>query len=193
MQENKVTIEPDELGNVVRQSKNNPDYGYVRITQDRVSFTATGWVKSSKLSTLIHGTMEDLETLGIAKRKNLAGQIVVKESTNAFSTDDPDRDLKIAGDTGVICCSHGEPIYRKTFYDPSGTQEDELVAHTNGDAIKEIQSAGTAAEKADTKANAVKLSKEQLDAIKEDIDEKTEEVEEAETVEVDEKDDSFEL
>ena len=35
---NKVQIMPDELGNVVRQSKNNTDFGYVRLQQDKVSF-----------------------------------------------------------------------------------------------------------------------------------------------------------
>ncbi len=34
----KVNIQPDELGNVIRVSKNNPEYGHVRITQDRVVF-----------------------------------------------------------------------------------------------------------------------------------------------------------
>ena len=30
---NKVQIMPDELGNVVRQSKNNTDFGYVRLQE----------------------------------------------------------------------------------------------------------------------------------------------------------------
>ena len=42
----KVTIEPDKSGNVIRVSTNNPEYGYVRVTQESVAFTATGWVKN---------------------------------------------------------------------------------------------------------------------------------------------------
>jgi len=195
--QSKVTIVPDELGNVIRQSKNNPEYGHVRIAQESVGFTATGWVKKASRSALIHGTLEDLNDIGIAKKKSLPGRIVIKESTTPFSLNDPDRDLKIAGDTGVICCSHGEPIYRKTFYTLNDTDQDELIAHTNGDAIKEAQGAETVAENADVASNTVDISPEQLEEIQKDIkdeDGKTEEVEEAEPVEVEEKqDDSFEL
>jgi len=194
---NKVTIEPDELGNVIRQSKNNPEFGHVRITQEKVAFSASGWVKSSVLSTLIHGTVEDLNAIGIAKQKSLPGQIIVREGTEPFSTNEPDRDLKIAGETGVVCCSHGEPIYRKTFYDASGLQEDCLIPHTNGDAIKEAQGVDSVAKDADEPDKAVTISAEDLEKIKENIEEeeKTEEVEEVEELEeVEEKEDeSFEL
>jgi|3_EtaG_2_1085321.scaffolds.fasta_scaffold80595_2 hypothetical protein len=140
---NKIMVEPDDSGNVIRISKNNPIYGHVRLTQDVTAFGVNGWVKSSTRSTLIHGTVEDLETVGIADMKELSGKIVIREQTEPFSSNEPDRDLKIAGDTGVICCKDGEPIYRKTFYDASGLQEDDLVAHTNGDAIREAQGGGS--------------------------------------------------
>jgi len=142
MQSN-VTIVPDELGNVIRVSKNNSDYGHVRITQESVSYTPNGWVKKSSRSTLIHGTVEDLTEIGIAEEKTLPGKIVIKESTDAFNSSDPDRDLKVAGDTGVICCAHGEPIYRKAFYTLNDNDQDEFLAHTNGDAIKEAQAAAS--------------------------------------------------
>tara|TARA_R110002020_G_scaffold29744_1_gene93843 strand:+ start:2247 stop:2870 length:624 start_codon:yes stop_codon:yes gene_type:complete len=139
---NKIMVEPDDSGNVIRVSKNNPVYGHVRLSQDVTAFGVNGWVKSSTRSTLIHGTVEDLETVGIADMKELSGNIIIREQTEPFSSTDPDRDLKIAGDTGIICCKDGEPIYRKTFYDATGLQVDDLVAHTNGDAIREAQSGG---------------------------------------------------
>ena len=194
--QSKVTIMPDDLGNVIRQSKTNPDYGHVRITQESVAFTATGWVKKAVRSALIHGTIEDLQDIGIAKKKALPGKIVIKESTDPFSANDPDRDLKIAGETGVICCSHGEPIYRKTFYTLNEADQDELVAHTNGDAIKTAQSTESVVDNANAGENTVEISPEQLEEIQKDIkgDEKEEtELEEAKPVEVEEKDDSFEL
>ncbi len=132
----KVTPIQDDLGNVIRVSKNNPEYGHVRLQQERVTYTATGWVKRSNLTTLLHGKVEDLEELGIAKAGSIPGKIIVKESTSPFNESDPDRDLKIAGDTGIVCCSHGEPIYRKTYLSADENAIDELVAHTNGDAIK---------------------------------------------------------
>ena len=90
--------------------------------------------------------MEDLIAIGIDKMDTLPGKIVVKESTEPFSATDPDRDLKVAGSTGIICCTaDGEPIYRTSFYDATGTQEDTLIAHANGDAIREANASATQA------------------------------------------------
>ena len=129
-------VSPDEQGNAIRVSKNNSDYGHVRITQDRVIFNTNGWVNKKTLTTLIHGTVEDLQAMNFSTEQPLNGKIVVREQLEPFNTNDPDRDLKMAGDTGIVCCEHGQPIYRKTFYDASGTMEDTYIAHTNGDAIR---------------------------------------------------------
>lgn len=134
---NKVQIVKDELGNVVRVSKNNPEYAYVRLEQERITFSNTGWVKRSMVSTLLHGKTEDLQAVGLENMTEINGKIIIKEQTEPFNTNDPDRDLKIAGDTGIVCCKDGEPIYRKTFFVTDTNAEDVLVAHDNGDAIRE--------------------------------------------------------
>ena len=135
--QNKVQINPDELGNVIRVSKNNEEYGHIRLTQERVSFGNTGWVNRKQLSTLLHGKVEDLREMGIQNMNELPGKIVVRESLEPFSETNPDRDLKIAGSTGIICCQDGQPIYRKTMYVADLNAEDVFVAHNNGDAIRE--------------------------------------------------------
>ncbi len=135
--QNKVQINPDEMGNVIRVSKNNPEFGHIRLTQERVSFGNTGWVNRKQLSTLLHGKVEDLREMGLQNMKELTGKIVVTESLEPFNKANPDRDLKIAGDTGIICCQDGQPIYRKTTYVSDVNAEDVLVAHNNGDAIRE--------------------------------------------------------
>ena len=137
----KVTVAQDELGNSIRVSKNNPEFGHVRLVQEKVGFGTSGWVKKSSRSTLIHGTVEDLQAVGLGEAKELPGNIVIREQLEPFSTNDPDRDYKIAGDTGIICCKHGEPIYRKSFYSMDPTEEDVLIAHTNGNAIREANGA----------------------------------------------------
>ena len=159
----KVTIVADENGSVIRVSKNNPEFGHVRLTQEAVSFGTQGWVKRSTRSTLIHGTVEDLQATGIADKKVLPGQIVIREQFEPFSTNNPDRDLKIAGETGVVCVgtnpNTGEmdaPIYRKTFYSMDLDEADTLIAHTNGDAIREAN--GLEPKKA-------KINKEELDEV----------------------------
>ena len=155
----KVTIVQDENGSVIRVSKNNPEFGHVRLTQEKVAFGAQGWVNKKVRSTLIHGTVEDLQSIGIADQTELPGHIVIREQLEAFSKDNPDRDYKIAGDTGVICCKNGEPIYRKTFYSMDLDEGDTLVAHTNGDDIREANGTDT---------NKVTITKEKLDEMTSD-------------------------
>ena len=177
----KVNILADDMGNVIRQSSNNAEYGYVRLQQQRVTFSNTSWVRNSNITTLIHGKVEDLQALNLNAGNNLPGKIVIKESLEPFSNNDPDRDYKYAGDTGIICCVDGQPIYRKTFYVPDTNAEDVLIAHDNGDAIREANSQKTAV-KLDkvTPAEAFGLNSEDdtpsLDS-QEDVEEDVEEVE----------------
>ena len=135
--QNKVNIVADDMGNIIRQSSNNAEFGHIRLEQQRVVFGNSGWVKSTNRSTLLHGKMDDLQNLQLSVNTPLTGKIIVKESLTPFSNNDPDRDLKIAGETGIICAVDGEPIYRKTFFVADATAEDVLIAHTNGDAIRE--------------------------------------------------------
>ena len=60
-------------------------------------------------------------------------------------------DLKRAGDgsDALICARHGEPIYRKGFYDPTMLEVDEFVAHTNGEDIRNAMVEGSKEAEAD--------------------------------------------
>lgn len=131
-----VIILADDMGNVIRQSNNNSEYGYIRLQQDRVTFGNGGWVKRSKVSTLLHGKLEDLQSLDFKANSELAGKIIIKEQLEPFNSNDPERDYKYAGDTGIVCCVDGQPIYRKTFFVADTTAQDVLLAHTNGEDIK---------------------------------------------------------
>lgn len=138
MQQPKVKIVPDEFGNVIRVSNKDPKYGHVRVTQTRILFSDSGWINKKPVSALIHGTIEDLKEMGIENLTELDGKITIKEQLEPFNTADPERDYKIAGSTGIICCSYGQPIYRKTFYKADAEAEDVFVSHTNGDDIKQF-------------------------------------------------------
>jgi len=143
--QSKVNILADDMGNVIRQSSNNSEYGYVRLQQDRVTFGNNGWVKKSNVSTLLHGKLEDLQSLNLEAGGTLPGKLIIRESLEPFSKNDPDRDMKYAGETGIVCCVDGQPIYRKTFYVVDQTAEDVLIAHNNGDAIREANGTATTA------------------------------------------------
>ena len=144
--ETEVTIVPNKMGAKIRVSVNNAEYAHVLLKQEKTIISSTGWVKPSVVHALLHGKLEDIQSIGIAELSTLPGQIVVKESLGAFDSKNPEQDYKYAGKTGVVCCKHGEPIYRKCFYDPTMLEIDELVSHTNGD---DIRIAGTSDE--DTK------------------------------------------
>jgi ribosome biogenesis protein Tsr3 len=81
----------------------------------------------------------------------------VVESLTAFNANNPDRDLKIAGDTGVICRIDDQPIYRQTFYSINDNAFDELITHNNSDEIKEVQAAQKAMSSFGVKRSEVNL------------------------------------
>jgi len=183
--QNKVNIVADDMGNIIRQSSNNAEFGHIRLEQKRVVYGNTGWVKSSNRSTLLHGKMDDLQNLELNVNTPLTGKIIVKESLIPFSNNDPDRDLKMAGDTGIICAVDGEPIYRKTFFVADATAEDVLISHTNGDAIREANGMNNNAVKTNvTPAEAFGLEGDDTDNTQDDgtppLDEVEEVVEELE-------------
>ena len=184
----KVTIVQDEMGNTIRVSKNNPEYGHVVLSQEDSMFTQTGWIKKVTKSTLLHGTVEDLRDEKQLKNKTLQGSIYIVESFKPFSTDNPDYDLKMAGNTGVVCkgtdTETGEmnmPIYRKSYYDPTGTMVDTLVPHTNSQEIREANSSEIV-----TKLKANVTPTEEVDPnqvdLEDAIEEVTNEVEETEDI-----------
>lgn len=137
----KVTIAADKNGNIVGVSERNPEYGYVRVEQVVRSINHEGWLRVSKRSALIKGKVQDLVDASYKLGQELPGKIIVVESLVPFNPENPDRDLKIAGDTGVICRIDDQPIYRQTFYTPNENADDELIMHTNSEEIKEVQAA----------------------------------------------------
>ena len=132
----KTVVTGDELGNVITQSVNNPEYGYVRVEQVRTMFDENSFLRRKKLSALIQGTMEDLKEANYQINQELPGRIVIIESTKAPNKKDETKNLKYAGNTGVICKLKGQPIYRKNIYTIISNVTDELVKHDNSDEIK---------------------------------------------------------
>jgi hypothetical protein len=133
---NKVKVTADEAGAVIVISDGNSEYGHIRVIQERVIFDDRGWARKKPVSALVPGTVEDLKSLGWVNHQELEGKVIVKESLKPFNPKDPDRDLKIAGKTGIICCQDGKPIYRKTFYNEASNAGDILIEHTNGEDIR---------------------------------------------------------
>lgn len=137
----KVKVTADENGNVIGVFKNNPEYGYVRVEQTAPVISDKGWLRVSARSSFIKGKVADLQACNYRKDQELPGKIVVIESLTPFNMENPDRDLKIAGDSGVICRIDDQPIYRQAFYTTNVNAQDELLFHTNTDEIREVLNA----------------------------------------------------
>lgn len=118
-------------GAVVNISENNPEYGYVRLEQVKAVIDDNGFLKNRATSTLLQGLTVDLQSMKFFAGQELEGRIVTIEALEPFSSKTPERDLKKAGETGIICSKEGNPIYRKTVYDISGSKTDVFVQHDN--------------------------------------------------------------
>ena len=135
-----VTVSANKAGEVVVMSNDNPKFGYIRVEQTRSLIDNRGWLRKKDVSALIQGETTDLLDLKLEAGDALSGNIIIRESLEPFSIKNPEKDYKYAGDTGVVCCLDGQPIYRKAFYDATGKLTDELIAHNNNEAIKNAQS-----------------------------------------------------
>jgi len=131
-----VVVTGDAAGNTIIPSKDNAEYGYIRVEQKRVIIDERGWARKKTVSALIPGTIADLKEIGWAAGEFIEGKVQILESLTPFNKKDPERDYKIAGKTGIVCCLDGNPIYRKTLYNPNPDAKDETIQHNNTEAIK---------------------------------------------------------
>ncbi len=135
---NKTVVTSNEAGKVVIASENNPEFGYIRVTQKREVFDeTTGFVSVKEIGALVLGTVVDLDSLGWRKGQFLDGKIIIKEQLKPFNTKNAERDYKVAGETGIICCVDGQPIYARKVYTANPKAEDVRVQHNNVDEIRE--------------------------------------------------------
>lgn len=131
----KVKVTADAAGNVVVPSSNNSEWGHIRVEQTRIVFEESGFARKKSVSALIPGLTEDLKSFGWKAGQEIEGKIIAKESLMPFNPKDPERDYKVAGKTGIVCCIDGQPIYRKTFYTPTESSQDVFILDENGNPI----------------------------------------------------------
>lgn len=141
----KVKVTANEDGRVVIPSDNNPTFGYVRVKQERAVTDENGWIRIKSLTALVPGTVSDLTKLGWVNGQMISGTIVIREQMMPFNKRNPERDLKVAGNTGIVCKVGDDPIYRNTFYTTNPSAQDVIIAHTNVDEIKAAYSGSMSA------------------------------------------------
>jgi hypothetical protein len=140
----KVKVVADATtGAVISISENSPEWGYVKLEQIRTVIDDNGFIERKKMSTLVKGPVDVLKESGFYANQELPGTIVVEESLTPFNKKNPERDYKIAGETGIICRLDGAPIFRRTKYTPvAGAADINPIKHNN---IEELRAAYSAA------------------------------------------------
>lgn len=134
----KIKVVADSAtGNAV-SSKDGSEWGYVRLEQVRTVINKNGFTDKKVVSMLLKGKVEELSANGYYVGQELPGTLIVEESLMPFDTATPERDLKVAGDTGIICKKGDNPIYRKIFYTAIDHAEDiQQIQHTNTEELRE--------------------------------------------------------
>lgn len=142
-----IVLADDTTGAVVNVSENNPDYGYVRVSQVRTVVDDNGFLRRKQITALMPALVEDLTEMRLFSGQQLDGKIVVEESLEPFNTKNPERDLKVAGETGIVCTLGGYPIYRRTKFSFDSNAADVSVKHDNVEELRNayaLQNSATA-------------------------------------------------
>ena len=127
-------------GAVVRVSENNPDFASVRVEQTRMVIGNNNFIERKTVSALLQGSTTDLSLMGFYAGQELPGTIVIEESLTPFNKKNPERDLKVAGETGIICTVGGQAIYRRAVYSAATNAQDTLVKHDNVEQLRSAYS-----------------------------------------------------
>jgi hypothetical protein len=127
-------------GAVVRVSETNPEFASVRLEQVRTVIGNNNFIERKTVSTLLQGATADLTAMGFYAGQELPGTIVIEESLTPFNKKNPERDLKIAGETGIICSVGGQPIYRRAVFSTASNATDTLIKHDNVEQLRSAYS-----------------------------------------------------
>jgi len=144
----KVIVTADPTTNaVINVSQNKPEWGYIRVQQVKTMIDDNGFLKRKPISAIVPALLTDLKESGFFAGQQLDGKIIVEESLEPFNDKTPERDLKIAGETGIVCTVSGQPIYRRTKFSFDGNVSDTLIKHDN---VEQLRAAYANASKANT-------------------------------------------
>jgi len=148
-----IVLADDTTGAVVNVSENNPDYGYVRISQVRTVVDDNGFLRRKNITALMPALVTDLQEMHLFSGQALEGKIIFEESLTPFNTKTPERDLKIAGETGIVCTVGGLPIFRRTKFSFDSNASDTSIKHDNVDELRNAYAAANKSNSSAIKAN----------------------------------------
>jgi hypothetical protein len=137
----KFLVVADATGAVINVSENNPEYGYVKLQQAKTVVDDNGFLRRTVLTSLILAPLDILKEMNYYGGQILPGTLVIEESLAPFNKKTPERDLKIAGKTGIVCRLDDQPIYRRVRYSESPDAVNKTIQHTNVEELREAYNA----------------------------------------------------
>lgn len=130
---NKINIVTGRGGKIIHTNQNGNTY--IQLRQTNATVRDNGFVQVKNRSFIVKGSQYELEALGWNKDSEIPGNLVIEESLTPFNERNPEYDFKVAGTSGVVCKLDGQPIYRRTIWDPYGELADNKIHHNNQDEI----------------------------------------------------------
>ncbi len=151
---NPVIVMGNENGAVITVNENNPEQGSIWLSQSVFEMDhISGFVNKRTRNAWLQGSIQNvLSELHFKVGQEVPGNIVRFESFEPFSRNPEyaEKDIKIAGDSGVVCKQEGKAIYSIARYVMDDTVEDVLISHDNGDEIKAANAAKKATQAVET-------------------------------------------
>ena len=95
-----------------------------------------GFLRRKNITALMPALVTDLQEMHLFSGQQLDGKIVFEESLTPFNAKTPERDLKVAGETGIVCTVAGLPIYRRTKFSFDANASDISIKHDNVDELR---------------------------------------------------------
>jgi len=133
-----IVLADDATKSVINLSK-NPEFGYIRVKQTRfLTDEKTGFLSARPVTALVTAPIDDLKEAAFYEGQEIPGKVVIEESLTPFNKKNPERDLKVAGKTGIVCRVDGAPIYRRTRFTFNDKAPDTWVQHDN---VSELRNA----------------------------------------------------
>jgi hypothetical protein len=138
----KVLVVGDSTtGSAIVVSPKNPEWGYVKLQQSKVSVDDNGFLRRNVLTALIKAPVDILKEMNYYHGQVLNGTLVIEESLEPFNKKDPNRDLKVAGATGIVCKLDDQPIYRRVIYRDNPNAANKTIEHNNKEELREAYNA----------------------------------------------------
>lgn len=131
-----VIVLANQAGQVIQLSKKNVEWGYIRVSQVKITFE-NGFANESTIVALISARLSTLKLMDYKKDQEIKGQILVIEQLEPFDKKNPEKDIKTTdNESGIECKVNGMPIYRKHFYTTDMSLKDIYLKHDNTEEIK---------------------------------------------------------